>query len=124
MESKTVKIRDISVDNCIKCTPRHGGYKRIKEIIDSASVASTGIIFELIGVYREMETAKKVSRYTVHLEIITGDLNAQVLNGVAELTDALKAFPKCWCVYVHSMGYSDDEYTIPTVYINILIDNE
>jgi hypothetical protein len=112
------------VDDCIKCTPRHGGYKQIKEIVDSVS-QDTKIGFQLINVYREMEAAKKIHCYIVHLEIgRSADFECNILHGLGTLTDALKAVPKNWCVYVHSLGYSDDEYTVPTVYIKILIDND
>ena len=124
MGNQITKIKFTNVDDCIKCTPRHSGYKQIKEIIDSVS-QDTKIGFQLIDVYREMETAKKVRCYTVHLELWGSvDFECNILRGLGALTDALKAVPKNWSVYVHSLGYSDDEYTVPTVYIKILIDND
>jgi hypothetical protein len=123
MGNQITKIKFTTVDDCIKCTPRHGGYKQIKEIVDSVS-QDTKIGFQLINVYREMETTKKVRCYTVHLEINSKDFKCDVLRGLGTLTDALKVVPDNWSVYVHSLGYSDDEDHVATVYINILIDND
>lgn len=123
MGNQITKIKHTTVDDCIKCTPRHGGYKQIEEIVNTVR-QDTKIEFQLIDVYREMETTKKVCRYTVHLEINSEDFKSNVLRGLGTLTDALKVVPKNWAVYVHSLGYSDDEDHVATVYINILIDND
>lgn len=123
MGNQITKITCTNVDGYIKCTPRHGGYKQIKEIVNTVR-QDTKIDFQLIDVYREMETTKKVRCYTVHLEINSEDFECNVLHGLGTLTDALKAVPKNWAVYVHSLGYSDDEDHVSTVYINILIDND
>ena len=123
MGNHNTKIKCTTVDDCIKCSPRHSGYKQIEEIVDSVR-HDTKIGFHLIDVYREMKTTKKVHCYTVHLEISQEDFECNILRGLGTLMYALKAVPKSWSVYVHSLGYSDDEYTVPTVYINILIDND
>ena len=114
MEHEIIKICQPNVDEHIKCTPRYGNYKAMREM-------ATAKGFNFINLYRQMENTKKVSSFLMHLEPMSPDNNSSVLDNLKGLLKEIhKAFG--YNATVNALGYSDDDDFVPTVYVRIFVD--